>query len=58
MIIGKIDSVIASYQRLVDDRLKYEGADHAILKIVIAADMAEDMTKSCYSGLNVFLTGT
>lgn len=41
----KIDSVIASYQRLVDNKLKYEGADHTILKIVIAADMAEDMTK-------------
>lgn len=41
----KIDSVIASYQRLVDNKLKYEGADRTILKIVIAADMAEDMTK-------------
>lgn len=41
----KIDSVIASYQRLVDNKLKYEGADSTILKIVIAADMAEDMTK-------------
>lgn len=39
------DSVIASYQRLVDNKLKYEGADRTILKIVIAADMAEDMTK-------------
>ncbi|MDS5712338.1 DUF4365 domain-containing protein, partial [Streptococcus pneumoniae] len=42
----KIDSVIASYQRLVDNKLKYEGADRTILKIVIAADMAEDKTKS------------
>ncbi|HHO0583680.1 TPA: DUF4365 domain-containing protein [Streptococcus pneumoniae] len=41
----KIDSVIASYQRLVDNKLKYEGADRTILKIVIAADMAEDKTK-------------
>lgn len=41
----KIDSVIASYQRLVDNKLKYEGADRTILKIVITADMAEDMTK-------------
>lgn len=41
----KIDSVIASYQRLVDNKLKYEGADRTILKMVIAADMAEDMTK-------------
>lgn len=41
----KIDSVIASYQRLVDNKLKYEGADRTILKIVIAADTAEDKTK-------------
>ncbi|WP_084588653.1 DUF4365 domain-containing protein [Streptococcus pneumoniae] len=41
----KIDSVIASYQRLVDNKLKYEGAGRTILKIVIAADMAEDKTK-------------
>ncbi|CAG5765701.1 Lmo0466 protein [Streptococcus pneumoniae] len=41
----KIDSVISSYQRLVDNKLKYEGADRTILKIVIAADMAEDKTK-------------
>ena len=36
------DSVIASYQRLVDNGLKHEGADNTIIKIIVAADMAKD----------------
>ncbi|WP_369351161.1 DUF4365 domain-containing protein [Streptococcus hillyeri] len=39
------DSVIASYQRLVDNNLKYDGADNTIIKIVAAADMAEDISR-------------
>ena len=41
----KIDSVIASYQRLVDNDLKFEDANNTIIKIVIAADMAEDVSR-------------
>ena len=41
----KIDSVIASFQRLVDNNLKFQGADRTIIKIVIAADIAEDVSK-------------
>ena len=40
------DSVIASYQILVDNQLKYEGANNTILKIVVAADKAEDVSRS------------
>ena len=36
------DSVIASYQRLVDNNLEYESADNTIIKIIAAADMAKD----------------
>lgn len=39
------DSVIASYQRLVDNDLKFEDANNTIIKIVIAADMAEDISR-------------
>ncbi|EUC80316.1 hypothetical protein ATE37_04015 [Streptococcus oralis subsp. tigurinus] len=39
------DSVIASYQRLVDNDLKFEDANNTIIKIVIAADMAEDASR-------------
>ena len=39
------DSVIASYQRLVDNDLKFEDANNTIIKIVIAADMAEDVSR-------------
>ena len=40
------DSVIASYQRLVDNQLKYEGTNNTIIKIVVAADKAEDVSRS------------
>lgn len=40
------DSVIASYQILVDNQLKYEGTNNTILKIVVAADKAEDVSRS------------
>lgn len=40
------DSVIASYQILVDNQLKYEGTNNTILKIVAAADKAEDVSRS------------
>ncbi len=40
------DSVIASYQILVDNQLKYEGTNNTILKIVVAADEAEDVSRS------------
>ena len=39
------DSVINSYQRLVDKSLKYEGANNTIIKIVAAADIAEDASR-------------
>lgn len=39
------DSVISSYQRLVDNGLKFEDANNTIIKIVIAADMAEDVSR-------------
>lgn len=39
------DSVIASYQILVDNQLKYEGANNTIIKIVAAADIAEDASR-------------
>lgn len=40
------DSVIASYQILVDNQLKYEGTNNTIIKIVVAADKAEDVSRS------------
>ena len=40
------DSVIASFQRLVDNQLKYEGTNNTIIKIVVAADKAEDVSRS------------
>lgn len=40
------DSVIASYQRLVDNQLRYEGTNNTIIKIVVAADKAEDVSRS------------
>lgn len=40
------DSVISSYQRLVDNGLKFEDANNTIIKIVIAADKAEDVSRS------------
>lgn len=40
------DAVITSYQRLVDNNLNYEGANNTIIKIVAAADMAEDNSRS------------
>lgn len=40
------DSVIASYQILVDNQLKYECTNNTILKIVVAADKAEDVSRS------------
>lgn len=40
------DSVITSYQRLVDNGLKFEDANNTIIKIVIAADMAEYTSRS------------
>ena len=39
------DSVIASYQRLVDNNLEHEGTDNTIIKIVAAADMTEEVSK-------------
>lgn len=39
------DSVIASYQRLVDNNLEHEGTDNTIIKIVAAADMTEEFSK-------------
>lgn len=39
------DSVIASYQRLVDNNLEHEGTDNTIIKIVAAADMTEEVLK-------------
>lgn len=39
------DSVIASYQRLVDNNLEHEGTDNTIIKIVAAADMTEEVPK-------------
>ena len=39
------DSVISSYQRLVDNGLKFEDANNTIIKIVIAADRAEDVAR-------------
>lgn len=39
------DSVIASYQKLVDNNLEHEGTDNTIIKIVAAADMTEEFSK-------------
>ena len=39
------DSVIGSFQRLVDNDMKYENANNTIIKIVAAADMAEDASR-------------
>ena len=39
------DSVIGSFQRLVDNNMKYENANNTIVKIVAAADMAEDASR-------------
>lgn len=39
------DSVIASYQRLVDYSVENVSADDTIIKIVAAADMTEDVSK-------------
>ena len=39
------DSVISSYQRLVDNQLKYEGTNNTIIKIIMAADKAEDVSR-------------
>lgn len=39
------DSVINSYQRLADNNLKYTSADDTLVKIIAAADMAEDHSK-------------
>ena len=37
--------LLPPFQRLVDNNLKFQGADRTIIKIVIAADMAEDVSK-------------
>ncbi|MEL0463355.1 DUF4365 domain-containing protein [Streptococcus pneumoniae] len=39
------NSVISSYQRLVDNQLKYEGTNNTIIKIIMAADKAEDVAR-------------
>lgn len=39
------DSVITSYQRLVDNNLEHEGTDNTIIKIIAASDMTEEVSK-------------
>ncbi|MFV8043372.1 DUF4365 domain-containing protein [Streptococcus pluranimalium] len=39
------DSVISSYQRLVDNNLIYDSADNTIIKIITAADLAEETSR-------------
>ena len=39
------DSVIASFQRLVDNNLNYESANDTIIKIISASDLADDKSR-------------